>query len=108
MTERIPGDSVQDWERGFRPTEAIPIDALFGLPSSRPAPEPLAQEPPPQEQAGTISTFLYARVHQFTAACQTMAGNELTAFVNDVRRALSAALVKLKGEIAQRRPDSIL
>ena len=37
-----------------------------------------------------------------------MSANELTTFVNDVRHMLSDAVVKLGGEIAQRRPDSIL
>jgi serine/threonine-protein kinase PpkA len=55
-----------------------------------------------------IATFLYARVRNFAAACQTMAGAELTSFVNDTRRLLSDAAQKLGGEIAQRRPDSIL
>jgi class 3 adenylate cyclase len=56
----------------------------------------------------TVATFLYARLHNFAAACQAMSGNELTAFVNDVRHVLSDVVVKLGGEIAQRRPDSIL
>ncbi len=56
----------------------------------------------------TVATFLYARLHNFAVACQAMSANELTAFVNDVRHILSDAVVKLGGEIAQRRPDSIL
>jgi serine/threonine-protein kinase PpkA len=56
----------------------------------------------------TVATFLYARLHNFSAVCQSLAGDELMAFVNDVRRALSEPVVKLGGEIAQRRPDSIL
>jgi tRNA A-37 threonylcarbamoyl transferase component Bud32/class 3 adenylate cyclase len=56
----------------------------------------------------TVATFLYARLHNFAAICQTLAGEELTAFVNDARRALSDPVTKLGGEIAQRRPDSIL
>ncbi|HXD41891.1 MAG TPA: protein kinase [Ramlibacter sp.] len=37
-----------------------------------------------------------------------MSGDELTAFVNEARRILSDPVSKLGGEIAQRRPDSIL
>jgi tRNA A-37 threonylcarbamoyl transferase component Bud32/class 3 adenylate cyclase len=51
---------------------------------------------------------MYARLHNFAAVCQTLAGDELMAFVNDARRALSEPVLKLGGEIAQRRPDSIL
>jgi serine/threonine-protein kinase PpkA len=56
----------------------------------------------------TVATFLYARLHHFGAACETMSGSELTSFVNEVRHILSDAVLKLGGEIAQRRPDSIL
>lgn len=56
----------------------------------------------------TVATFLYARLHSFAAACQAMSGTELTAFVNEVQHTLSDAVLKLGGEIAQRRPDSIL
>ena len=55
-----------------------------------------------------VATFLYARLHNFGAACQAMSASETTAFVNDVRHVLSDAVTKLGGEIAQRRPDSIL
>jgi len=93
----------------FPPTEAAPLEALFGTPDPAPPPSvlpaPSTWGPQPDE---SISTFLYARLHHFTAACQTMAGAELTSFVNEVRRILSAAALQLGGEIAQRRPDSIL
>ena len=58
--------------------------------------------------ASTVATFMYARLHNFNAVCQSLAGEELTAFVNEVRRILSESVVKLGGEIAQRRPDSVL
>jgi serine/threonine-protein kinase PpkA len=86
----------------FPPTEAASLDALFGV-SSLPAEEPERSGP----ESG-LATFMYARLRNFAATCETMAGSELTAFVNDVRRTLSDAAVKLGGEIAQRRPDSIL
>ncbi len=85
----------------FPPTEAIPLEALFGAPSPR-------DEPARAEPQGPVATFMYARVRNFAATCETMAGPELTAFVNEVRRILSAASLKLGGEIAQRRPESIL
>src|SRR4051812_12777642 len=91
----------------FAPTEAAPLEALSAFAAPRTtlisAPAPLPVEP-----EGLIATFLYARLRNFTAACHTMTGPELTTFVNDVRRMLSEAAQKLGGEIAQRRPDSIL
>jgi serine/threonine-protein kinase PpkA len=86
----------------FPPTEAAALDALFGVSSMS------ADEPERDEPEGGLATFMYARLRNFAATCETMAGSELTAFVNDVRRMLSDAAVKLGGEIAQRRPDSIL
>src|SRR4051812_30662624 len=56
----------------------------------------------------TVATFMYARLHNFNEVCQSMAGEELTAFVNAVRHILSESVLKLGGEIAQRRPDSVL
>jgi len=56
----------------------------------------------------TVATFLYARLHNFTSICHGLSGDELTAFLNEARRVLSDPVTKLGGEIAQRRPDSIL
>jgi serine/threonine-protein kinase PpkA len=61
-----------------------------------------------QRRTLTVATFLYARLHNFNAVCQSMAGEELTAFVNEARRVLSESVIKLGGQIAQRRPDSVL
>ncbi len=99
----------QEADAQFPPTEAASLDDLFGTPAraAARAPQPV-EEAPRREPDGTIATFLYARLHHFAAACQSMSGTELTTFVNDVRRILSAAALKLGGEIAQRRPDSIL
>ncbi|HWP11865.1 MAG TPA: protein kinase [Ramlibacter sp.] len=47
-------------------------------------------------------------MHNFTSICANLSGEELTAFVNEARRVLSDPVTKLGGEIAQRRPDSIL
>ena len=60
------------------------------------------------EARKTVATFLYARLHNFTAICRNLSGDQLTTFVNEARRVLSEPVVKLGGEIAQRRPDSIL
>ena len=101
-------ESLPCGDADFPATEAAPLDALF-TPSQHPAIEdsrPPAQ--PPVEDQGAICTFLYARLHNFVPACSTVAGPELTAFVNEARRVLSSAALKLGGEIAQRRPDSIL
>jgi serine/threonine-protein kinase PpkA len=56
----------------------------------------------------TDATFLYARLHHFAAICRQLGGDSLTGFVNEARRVLSEPIVKLGGEIAQRRPDSVL
>ncbi|TFY96184.1 protein kinase domain-containing protein [Ramlibacter humi] len=97
-------------DQEFPPTEAVPLEALFGsaapVARSEPQPQAIIRAVPVPE--APICTFLYARLHHFTAACQTMGGAELTEFVNEVRRTLSSAAQKLGGEIAQRRPDSIL
>jgi serine/threonine-protein kinase PpkA len=60
------------------------------------------------EAAGVLATFLFARLTQFAAICQAMSAEEAASFVNEVRRMLSEAVTSLGGQIAQRRPDSIL
>ena len=55
-----------------------------------------------------VATFLYARLHQFSAVCQALGAEDAAAFVTEVRRLLTEAVTKLGGEVAQRRPDSIL
>jgi serine/threonine-protein kinase PpkA len=61
-----------------------------------------------QRPSRSDATFVYARLHQFAPTCEELSGDELTAFLNDARRVLSEPMVKLGGEIAQRRPDSVL
>ena len=56
----------------------------------------------------TVATFVYARLHHFSALCNAMAPEDASAFVNEVRRILTEPVLKLNGEVAQRRPDSIL
>ncbi|WBY02465.1 protein kinase [Ramlibacter tataouinensis] len=92
----------------FPATEAAPLEPLFTPSHPSAIEESRPPTPRPADDEGAISTFLYARLHNFTAACSTVAGPELTAFVNEARRMLSSAALKLGGEIAQRRPDSIL
>ena len=55
-----------------------------------------------------VATFLYARLHNFNAVCNAMGPDEAASLVNEVRRMLTEAVMKLGGEVAQRRPDSIL
>ncbi|MDB5859827.1 MAG: response regulator [Ramlibacter sp.] len=55
-----------------------------------------------------VATFVYARLHQFSAVCQALGPEDAAAFVTEVRRLLTEAVTKLGGEVAQRRPDSIL
>ena len=56
----------------------------------------------------TVATFMYARMHNFSAVCNAMGPDEAAAFVTEVRRMLTEGVTKLGGEVAQRRPDSIL
>ncbi|MBC5782439.1 protein kinase [Ramlibacter sp. USB13] len=56
----------------------------------------------------TVATFLYARLHNFTAVANALGPDEAASFVNEVRRMLTEPVLKLGGEVAQRRPDSIL
>lgn len=95
MTSTGYSDSEEDF---FPRTEAAPLEALA---PTRPAP----LEEPPQ---APIATFFYARIRNFNAACHSMAGGELNTFVTDVRRVLSSAVLMLDGELAQRKPDSVL
>lgn len=82
---------------------ALPAAGLsdFGASTQFPA----GEEP---GSAGLVATFLYARLHHFSEVCQTMTTDEQTGFVTEVRRLLTESVVKLGGEVAQRRPDSIL
>jgi serine/threonine-protein kinase PpkA len=56
----------------------------------------------------SVATFLYARLHNFSALCNALEPEEAASFVNEVRRLLTEPVMKLGGEVAQRRPDSIL
>ncbi len=56
----------------------------------------------------TVATFLYARLQNFAPICRHLSADDLTGFLNEARRILSEPVLKLGGEIAQRRPDSIL
>jgi class 3 adenylate cyclase len=95
-------ESFQPADPFFPPTEAAPLEPLPEAASAAPA-VPVHAEP-----EGQLATIVYARVRNFAATCQTMAGDELTNFVNDVRRMLQGAALELGGEVAQRKPDSIL
>jgi serine/threonine-protein kinase PpkA len=95
--------SPREADQQFPATEAAPLEPMFGV-SSLQSEEPSEHEEP----RGGLATFMYARVRNFAATCETMSGAELTTFVNELRRILSDAVQKLDGEIAQRRPDSIL
>jgi class 3 adenylate cyclase len=98
----MPSESYSEAVEHFPVTQASPLESSFG-PSAG-----CGEAVRAQEHEGTIATFMYARLHNFAAVCQRLAGSELTTFLNDVRRILSTAVAALGGEIAQRRPDSIL
>ena len=106
----MPSYRSSDAGQDFSPTEAAPLDALDSAQADTEA-SPLAPDIEPQslrKPKGAVATFMYARVHNFSAVCQGMTTEELTSFLNEVRRILSAAALELGGEIAHRRPDSIL
>jgi class 3 adenylate cyclase len=56
----------------------------------------------------TVATFLYARLHNFSAVANALGPDEAASFVKEVRRMLTEPVLRLGGEVAQRRPDSIL
>lgn len=60
------------------------------------------------EPNATVATILYARLHHFAELCNAMEAEQAAAFINEVRRILTDSVVRLGGEISQRRPDSIL
>jgi class 3 adenylate cyclase len=99
----MPVESYSEADAQFPPTEAAPLESLFG---TTPAPDREVRAVP--EPDGTIATFMYARLHNFAAACQALSGAELNLFVSEVRRILSSSVQKMGGEIAKRRPDSLL
>lgn len=55
-----------------------------------------------------VATFLYARLHNFAAVASALGPEEAAAFTHEVRRMLTEPVLRLGGEIAQRRRDSIL
>ena len=56
----------------------------------------------------TVATFVYARLHNFSTVANALGSEEAASFVNEVRRVLTEPVQRLGGEVAQRRPDSIL
>jgi class 3 adenylate cyclase len=94
----------EEADEQFPITESAPLAPLADSMSAQ-ATRPTPLEP---ESTGTLATFLYARLRNFNPACHALGGTDLTTFMAEVRRILSDAPLKLGGEIAQRRPDSIL
>ncbi|MEJ8839097.1 protein kinase domain-containing protein [Ramlibacter sp. AN1133] len=60
------------------------------------------------DAASTVATIVYARLHHFSDICNALDSDAAAAFVNEVRRVLTEPVLKLNGEVATRRPDSIL
>jgi serine/threonine-protein kinase PpkA len=60
------------------------------------------------DTTSTVATIVYARLHHFSAICNALGADEAASFVNEVRRILTEPVLKLNGEVATRRPDSIL
>lgn len=55
-----------------------------------------------------VATFLFARIHRFSQWCDAIGPDAAGALVPLVRQQLTDPVVKLGGEVVQRRPDSIL
>lgn len=60
------------------------------------------------ERGLVLATFFFARLHHFSSWCDAMGPDAALAFVSEVRQVLSEPVLKLGGDIAQRRPDSLL
>lgn len=60
------------------------------------------------ERGMVLATFLFARLHHFSNWCDALGADAALAFVSEVRQALSEPVLKLGGDIAHRRPDSLL
>jgi serine/threonine-protein kinase PpkA len=60
------------------------------------------------DSTSTVATIVYARLHHFSDVCNSLNADEAASFVNEVRRVLTEPITKLGGEVATRRPDSIL
>jgi len=91
-----------------RLSKASQMSSGSGVAEFGPSSQSLALSDDHDGAPAVIATFLFARLNQFAAVCQAMSADEAASFVNEVRRMLSDAVTGLGGEIAQRRPDSIL
>jgi class 3 adenylate cyclase len=106
-----PDDVDVEPRSAFEPTEAMSLEELFGVQRQEqrvPQPAPAAAPPRAEVPPVQVATFVYARVYQLTETCELLSGSAASTLVAEVRRALAAAPLKLGGEIAQRRADSIL
>ena len=88
------------------PAEAPPAQRMADFASSAQLSSTLGDASVVDGQS--VATFLYARLHNFSALCNALEPEEAASFVNEVRRLLTEPVMKLGGEVAQRRPDSIL
>ena len=95
-------DMQADGQSAYEPTEAMSLDDLFGR---SPQVDDAARSQPP---APAVATFMYAQVYEVAGICDLLSGSAASTLVAEVRRALAASAVRLRGEIAQRRADSIL
>lgn len=55
-----------------------------------------------------VATFFFARAHGFAEWCEAMEPDQALEFVGQVRAILTDPVVKLRGDVAHRRPDSML
>jgi class 3 adenylate cyclase len=56
----------------------------------------------------SVATFLFARIHHFAHWCEAIGPDAAGSFVPLVRQVLTDPVLKLGGEVAQRRPDCML
>src|SRR6478752_3079104 len=97
-----PDDVDVKGRSAYEPTEAMSLEELFG--SHHQGEDPPCTQPP----APAVATFMYAQVYELAGICDLLSGSAASTLVAEVRRALAASAVRLRGEIAQRRADSIL
>ena len=98
-----PDDVDVEGRSAYEPIEAMSLEELFG--SQQRGEDPPCTQPP---SAPAVATFMYAQVYELAGICDLLSGSAASNLVAEVRRVLAASAVRLRGEIAQRRADSIL
>jgi serine/threonine-protein kinase PpkA len=91
-----------------RPSAEAPVAQAYGSDFDPTSQLTSSMDGSGADPAATVATIVYARLHHFSEACAAMDPDEAAGFVTEVRRILTEPVIKLGGEVATRRPDSIL